>query len=153
MRTQLRTLAESRLRIVGSAIAVAMLLMAVVLQWGGGPAHAAGTLPLGTWTINGNGSQGTLSITAVDATGKLTGTVYGQTISGFWDEASQSITFMRQVGTTSATVQVFTGYLFSNCASNTCTYTLAGSFMAFTPTGGTAARHEFGWYARIGVIG
>ena len=54
--------------------------------------------------------------------------------------------------TNRSTVQVFTGYLFTNCSTSSCTYTLAGSFTALAGAGGTAARHEFGWFAQAKVI-
>ncbi|MBT9316890.1 hypothetical protein, partial [Leptothoe spongobia] len=50
------------------------------------------SLPIGKWTINGNGFEGTLNIKSVDAKGVLTGTVFSQPIEGFWDDVSQKIT-------------------------------------------------------------
>ena len=111
-------------------------------------------LPTGTWKINGNSFRGDLVITSVDGSGKLTGTIYGgQSIIGFWDEASQKITFMRLINPADpSTFQIFTGYLFSNCATD-CLHTLAGSFEAFAGSGATAQRTVYGWFAQISIPG
>jgi spore germination protein YaaH len=108
------------------------------------------SLVTGQWTLNGNGFQGDLTITAADADGTLHGTMYGgQPIIGFWDETAQKITFMKIVPPPSgqapdpSTYQVYTGYLFSNGTE----FTLAGSFEAFAGSGGTASRTVFGWTA------
>jgi hypothetical protein len=113
---------------------------------------AQASLSSGSWTLNGNGFTGDLTITAVNADGSLNGTMYGgQPIIGFWDETAQKITFMKIVpsppGQTPdpSTYQFYTGYLYSN--GNT--HTLAGFFEAFAGSGGTASRTVFGWFATI----
>jgi len=108
-------------------------------------------LPTGNWNINGNGFRGDLVINSVDSAGRITGTVYnGQTIIGFWDESSQKITFMRIIEPSDpSTFQIFTGYLFRNCDTGGCLYTLAGSFEAFAGTGAVAQRTLYGWFAQI----
>jgi hypothetical protein len=60
------------------------------------------TLPLGNWDIDGNGFRGTLTINGVDAAGNLNASVVfespeAQQAIGFWDEASQKITFVRVI--------------------------------------------------------
>ena len=122
-----------------------------------GSAEAA-SLPNGNWNINGNGHTGVLTITGVDAQGRLSGTVFGQPLLGFWDSTSDAIVFMRLIDTGQpATFQIYTGYLFRNPispqAGQNVTYTLTGSFLAFAGTGGTAARNVFGWFAQITVVG
>src|SRR5947209_2329195 len=106
-------------------------------------------LPTGRWNINGNGFQGDLTLTAVNADGSLQGTMYGgQPIIGFWDEAAQKITLMKIVpaqpgqAPDPSTYQVYTGYQFSQGGS-----TLAGTFEAFGGSGGVAQRTVFGWVA------
>lgn len=66
----------------------------------------------GDWDINGNGWEGKLTITAVDAQGRVTGSVYGDQILGFWDDVSKKITFMRLTNPGDpSTFQTYTGYL------------------------------------------
>ena len=116
----------------------------------------AGTtsLPTGKWTINGNSFLGELNITSVDSQGNLTGTVYGQQITGFWDGVSNKITFIRVPTnpSVSSQYQIYTGFMFRDNATDP-TYTLTGYFEAFSGTGATAKRVLYGWYARIQRIG
>jgi len=117
-------------------------------------AHAASSLPVGTWKINGNGFKGELVIASVDAQGKVSGTVYGNPIQGFWDEDARRITFTRGNNATSPSrVQIYTSYMFRNNAGSDSEFTLAGYFEAFSGMGGTAQRNVFGWFATIFVIG
>lgn len=117
-------------------------------------AHAASSLPTGTWNINQNSHKGKLIITSVDAAGKVSGTVFGNTIQGFWDEDAKKITLMRIINAANpSTIQILTGYMFRNSSGSDAEFTLAGSFEAFSGTGGTAQRHVFGWYATKFVIG
>jgi hypothetical protein len=111
----------------------------------------------GDWDINGNGWEGKLTITAVDAQGRVTGSVYGDQILGFWDDVSKKITFMRLTNPGDpSTFQTYTGYLFvtqPGTESTSGTANLAGSFEAFAGTGATAQRVLYGWYAQIVFIG
>lgn len=106
-------------------------------------------LPTGTWHINANGFQGSLIITSVGPNGRLTRTVYGNQIDGFWDEGALKVIFIREpAGATNySAVQVYTGYLFQNPH----VYTLAGSFEAFAGSGGLAQRNVFGWFAQMTI--
>jgi hypothetical protein len=70
-----------------SEIALGILIMGMMLVAAG--AASAQTLPRALWSITANGFMGDLHITSVDNQGNLSGTVFGQSISGFWDEASQ----------------------------------------------------------------
>ncbi len=60
------------------------------------------TLRAGTWKINGNSAEGGLVITSVGSDGKLSGTVYGNQIEGFWNEGAQKVTFLRLPSGTSS---------------------------------------------------
>jgi len=118
-------------------------------------AQASTSLPTGTWSINANSFGGQLVINSVDAQGNLTGTVYGQSIVGFWDGVSNKITFIRVPSNPAASsqYQIYTGYLFRNSSGPDSVYTLTGYFEAFAGTGATARRVVYGWYAQIRVIG
>jgi hypothetical protein len=114
------------------------------------------SLPIGTlpWKINANGFEGDLILSAVDAEGRLTGTVLGNDIVGFWDDASQRITFIRVSNKTDHKFdQVYTGYLFQNRLGSDSIITLAGVFQTFPGTWGNAQRNVFGWFARKNVLG
>lgn len=118
-------------------------------------------LQTGTWTINVNGTVDQLGIINVDAQGALNGFLGGGPFVGFWDEASQKITFSVRsgiLGGGGGSLQVYTGFLFedqvriTNVAGGTV-FTLAGFFEQFEappiPTL-TGKRNVFGWYAQIG---
>jgi hypothetical protein len=115
-------------------------------------------LRIGKWKINANGSEGELHITAIDAEGNLTGTVFGNNqILGFWDDVSQRITFMRIAPPLNLlTVQIFTGYLFQNpvapTAGQNVKFTLTGFFNTFKGTGRKAQRVLYGWFAQTEII-
>jgi hypothetical protein len=103
---------------------------------------------MGAWGIVANGFTGTLQIDSVDFQGNLAGSVFGQPLTGFWDEPSQTITFLRvppEASGNASVIQVYRGCLFQQEVS-----TLSGTFLAFAGTGGTASRNEFGWFAQIG---
>jgi len=116
-------------------------------------------LRIGKWKINANGSEGELYITAIDAQGNLSGTVFGNNkILGFWDDFSQRITFMRIAPPLNLlTIQIFTGYLFQNpiapTAGQNVKFTLTGLFEAFKGTGRKAQRVLCGWFAQTEIIG
>jgi hypothetical protein len=110
------------------------------------------TLKTGNWTLNGNGSPGSLVIPAIDAKGniiKMTDasskeikpTAYGNDIIGFWDEDAHKLTFIRVIDKNNPIAnQIYTGYLLDD------KITIAGSFEAFQ--GGSALRTVYGWYAK-----
>lgn len=106
-------------------------------------------LPTGSWNLVANGFDGTLQIDSIGPGGELGGSVFGQAITGFWDEGSQVITFMRvppEASGNASVIQVYRGAFFQQGSIGT----LSGLFLAFAGTGGTAARSEFGWFAQIG---
>lgn len=103
-------------------------------------------LQLGQWNVNGNGFTGVLNLLGVDGSGNINGTVFGDPVAGFWDEVSQTITFLRISNPADpSTMQVYTGHMFSNGAQRT----LAGAFEAFQGTGAVARRVKYGWFAQI----
>ncbi|HEY7581356.1 MAG TPA: hypothetical protein VH855_27480 [Acetobacteraceae bacterium] len=109
------------------------------------------------WRIHANGYDGHLEVTA-DAAGHVTGTVrFGgepdnQLKAGFWDETSKKLVFTRVIDPNdSSKDQIYTGYWFPrNHTQPNGPSDLAGSFVAFAGTGGTPARHIFGWHATHG---
>jgi hypothetical protein len=103
------------------------------------------SLPTGSWTINGNGVAGTMSIDSVDANGNVKGTVYGDAIQGFWDEPTQKLTFERVANPPDpSTMQFYVGYAFQDGGA----LTIAGSFQAFSGSGANPMRSVFGWFAQ-----
>jgi hypothetical protein len=108
--------------------------------------------PNGNWFVDANGFTGQLAIN-VATNGVVTGKFNNDPIGGFWSESCQRLMFYRvTAGFTSSTppqfIQVFTGYQFpANASQPTGSQRLAGSFEAFSGTGGTATRNVFGWYA------
>lgn len=101
-------------------------------------------LKSGSWSINGNGFSGTFVVGGVDPAGNLTNcSAFGNKVIGFWDEQSRKLTFLRIVTPSDpGTYQVYTGYLMTDLK------TLAGSFVAFSGSGGTAQQPVFGWSAK-----
>jgi hypothetical protein len=118
-------------------------------------------LPLGNWDIDGNGFRGTLAINGVDGRGNLDASVVFESSEvqqaiGFWDEASQKITFVRVINQDDPSAnQVYTGFRFDNERDHLTdrTHTLAGYFEAFQGTGAVASRVLYGWVAGITVVG
>jgi hypothetical protein len=121
------------------------------------------SLPTGTWQIDANGFRGTLNIAnnSVDSQGNLNANVVIDAprvdqITGFWDDSSQKITFIRIIDATNpSTNQIYTGYLFDNRRDRPTdvTFTLTGYFEAFQGTGGVAQRVLYGWFAQITIPG
>jgi hypothetical protein len=103
------------------------------------------SLPTGSWSIDANGFQGTLSIDSVDDNGNVKGSAYGNPIQGFWDEIAQKLSFTRTINPADpSTLQIFTGYMFQSGGS----FTVAGSFQAFSGAGAVPTRSVLGWYAQ-----
>ena len=116
-------------------------------------------LPIGTWKMNVNGTELDLQIQSVQD-GNLDGMFRGAAVRGFWNEASQTITF--DVPTTSPEgKQVFTlfnGCLFRTPANPTpnqdIVATLTGFAEVTTPIflPANSRRTVFGWFAQISEI-
>jgi hypothetical protein len=128
-------------------------------------------LTAGTWQANVNGQGAFLLIQAPDQNGVFSGTLAGLSISGFWDEIAQFMTFAFRPARTgfpdlSEHLAVFTGYLFRSpvnpAPGQDVTATLAGfvqvppsdSFFVRPglPIDGTSRRNIFGWYAQINEV-
>jgi hypothetical protein len=112
------------------------------------PLAQAITLPVGDWSVNGNGSHGTLHISGIDVAGNIEpgSTIYGNPIVGFYDSTSGRISFIRALGSTAIYDQVYNGYIFRDLP-NPSLYFLAGDFAAYKGGGGVAQRINYGWYA------
>jgi hypothetical protein len=107
---------------------------------------------LGRWDIWANGFASTLLITSIDDLGNVQGSVFDNLLTGFWDEESRTLTFLRiPNGANPATFQVYVGHMFQN-QDGGFNFSLAGSFEAFAGTGATAQRAEFGWVAKPQAI-
>jgi hypothetical protein len=128
------------------------------------------SLPSGNWNATVNGYEiFRLQINAPNQSGVFTG-VYALTANGdfefegFWDEASQTITFSVSlgVGPPQPVVAVFKGFLF-----RTPTMPAPGQDVVATLTGfvqvtsgnhrdetlkATSRRNVFGWFARISEV-
>jgi hypothetical protein len=104
------------------------------------------SLPTGHWRIYGNEEQGELVISTIDNQGKLTGTAFGDQISGFFHVPSGEIYFERAVNPSILEYQTYTGHT-SIVTTNVDApqYLLAGSYHTI-PFG---LRPQFGWYATI----
>jgi hypothetical protein len=118
---------------------------------------SAQTLTPGCWNMNANGYPLQLCITTVSTAGNIAGTV-GQPgqqatrrIQGFWNETAKRIAFLSYFTATPSNAsqyQYYSGSWFAESASNPVGLKrLAGTFVAFSGTGGTAVRYEVGWTA------
>jgi hypothetical protein len=106
----------------------------------------------GIWFVNANGGLGTLDIKSVDPVGRVSGTIFNDSMVGFWNEASRCLTMVRISQQTDPSLwQVFLGFL--SQTQGTQHFSLAGTFQAFTGTGATARRDLFGWIGEQPVIG
>ena len=102
------------------------------------------------WSILGNGHLGHLVFYA-DAEGRVTGTVFGDQIIGFWDEETGKLTFVRIPKSKQPDAyQFYTGYRFSwSEIDGSLRHGLAGAFEAFAGTGAKYQRVTFGWYGLL----
>lgn len=92
-----------------------------------------------TWKINGNGFAGDLVLTQA-ADGRLSGTVYGQPVEGYYSPGAGTVVFMRYQA--NKPYQVFVG--------TASPQGLRGDFYPFAPDGGaTPARLRYDWSATL----
>ena len=105
------------------------------------------SLPLGSYSINADGTTGVLIITSVDASGDVSGSVFGQPITGLYQEDSDELNFLRIMAADISQFQTYDGrfYAFST-ATNEVTYTLAGTFQVFPSAGPVSF---FPWSAQL----
>ncbi|HXX96458.1 MAG TPA: hypothetical protein VEL11_04980 [Candidatus Bathyarchaeia archaeon] len=103
-------------------------------------------LPLGKWSIYGNEEQGILEIKTVDNTGNLTGTAFGDNITGVYNASAGVIHFSRKMNTSALDYQVYNGNI-SVVATNVDApeFLLAGSYHGFP----FQLWPWYGWYATI----
>jgi len=93
-------------------------------------------LPLGSYTIDANGTPNTLIITSVDGSGNVSGSVFGQPITGLYQEGSNELNFLRIMAADISEFQTYDGRLYAfSATANEETYTLAGTFQEFPSTG------------------
>ena len=111
-------------------------------------AATAPSLPAGDWWILANGYEGTLHISAVDAYGNLSGTVFGKPISGFWDGFAGKLTFEISEAP-SLELQVYTGFVEEHDSAEWHYYGLHGFFEAFSGTGAKPIRSVYAWRASL----
>jgi hypothetical protein len=125
------------------ALFAVLTLMAIVSF---GSQQAMAQNPSGIWHVNANGYIGDLNVTSYNAAnGRISGTVFGNPMQGFWDDNSKRITFTRTINIFFVnTIQVYTGYLFTGPENQSA---MAGSFEAFAGTGATVERPVYGWVA------
>ena len=82
--------------------------------------------------------------------GTFTGTIFTNPITGFWDEVTKEITFIRDnpVSASPAASQIYTGYWHpDNVNAPLGLKRMSGSLVAFQGMGGSASRHVYGWTA------
>lgn len=109
------------------------------------------SLPTGKWAFNGGGSAGDFTVTTSDDQGNLKGTLDGQNIQGFYDEAARKLVFMVQ-NSSDSTIQVFAGQLFSSVVVDFGNYTVIGTVETFSGSGSQVSVSVDGWYATIGRV-
>ena len=118
-------------------------------------------LPLGTWKVNVDGQEGTLTIQSSDPLRILLDILGKNAINGFWNEISQTITFGFSQGEfeENRVSGLFKGHLVRTppfpgpgqdiVATLTGSLDLIGS-VSFLPTVTvTSRRNVFGWFAQI----
>jgi hypothetical protein len=132
------------------ACAVALCVLLAVSRHA--TAELPASVPAGTWKFNGDSYEGDL-ILEVKERGKISGTVYGNQISGMYHAATKRLNFIRMGDPQDPTsFQAYKGYLFRNTDGDKVRYTLAGTFYPTDLAKGSAdAVPEMGWFAQITV--
>ena len=136
---------------VGSAALVALPILNSPLAQAAGVnaaelSHGSSNLPVGSWELNYDGKLSKLVLTK-DASGNLTGTLSGQTISPTWNKNDRSVTFVGKFDPSkSSELQVFTG-LFYEAAGQTPRY-IAGWAESSNTALGSEHKRIVRWHAR-----
>ncbi len=134
-----------------------LALLTVICAWPCVSQEAFGAdlpLPEGTWKFNGDGYVGEL-VLKVGEGGRVTGSVYGDRIAGWYHVETRRLNFVRMGDAkdpafqANPTFQTYKGCLFSNSDRDNVRYTLAGTFIPSDPGGSAAGVPEMGWYARL----
>jgi hypothetical protein len=112
-------------------------------------------LRAGEWDIHASPSRGTLQITEIDELGRVTGTVFGELMTGWWSERARRVTFLRPgLDGDTRVEQGFEGYAWDEPGDEgSRRYYLAGSLATFGGGGGAKDRQSFGWFATLGTDG
>ncbi|GBC08261.1 hypothetical protein RclHR1_00080038 [Rhizophagus clarus] len=109
-------------------------------------------LPTGNWNISANGWKGSLVIKLDDNGNIKSGsTIFGNNIIGFYDKATGKLTFTRIGESNPENHQIYTGYVFYDAEDHNKWY-IAGEFIAYGATGGSASRANFGWLASLLIV-
>jgi len=133
---------HTRVYVAAAVVLLALCTLASVAE--------ATNIPNGAWQIIGNSFFGTLQINSIDGAGNMNVSAYGNTTTGFYNNVSNTIEFLRQTGGALDTVQHYSGALMVLPAGGgVCTYVLTGTFSAYSGTGATASRPNFAWAAFI----
>jgi hypothetical protein len=116
---------------------------------------------LGTWKINVNGTEGSITIGAPTTEGVVSGSYGTSKFEGFWDEVSQTISLnvrLQGAGPSVPAVAIFKGFLFrtpSGAEPGSDLLTTLTGFVqvfddhSFSPAHGSSRRNVFGWVAQI----
>jgi hypothetical protein len=102
---------------------------------------------VGTYYINANGADfnAPLIISSQDASGNITGSVFGNPLKGFYDATSLRIVFYRNWGSTQDDMQFFDGRVFPcSYRSPSGPLCMAGTLQGFG--GLTAPVNNLGWF-------
>jgi hypothetical protein len=112
------------------------------------PAITVTTIQQGTtWSVLANRSIGSLSL-SIEPDGTLTGTAFGDQVTGFWDADRSTLTFMRNPSDrTNDRHQLYRAQGFTVQTATGSMEVLAGSYEAFAGTGARADANRFGWFA------
>jgi len=97
---------------------------------------------VGNWSVIGNQSPGVLSITFQDAAGlcrRITGTIYGDPLEGFYCPFSGRIHFVRKSAATNDTSQAWTG----NLSQAADVLRIGGTFTSVNASGGSLGEYNF----------
>ena len=120
-------------------------------------------LPTGTWKINVSWRESDFVIPAIEE-GGFKGTLLGQTVTGFWDEVSQTIIFVFRleplegvpVPVVGLPVAVFKAYLFRTPENAAPGHDVVATLTGFAQVNGNVLnltgnprRNIFGWLAQI----
>lgn len=101
----------------------------LVLGLMGAPAEEAGQILAGSWWVNGNGTYGEM-VLQLAAPGQVTGTIFGQPLTGTYDPATKRLTFKRQLNNQDTTGrQEFRGVL-KRTQARPPRYALEGTFIS-----------------------
>lgn len=97
---------------------------------------------VGSWNIVGNQAVGMLAVTTQGATGlcrSIDGSIYGDTIEGFYCPFSGRIFFGRRNSASNDISQVWSG----NLSQTGTVLRIGGSFAVINPSGGVYGEYNF----------